>query len=149
MAVEQGGEASPRASTAAQNRHRSLKRVSKAILDTTSIKQEPPELLYRAGVSIGSSIQTPHSILETIPPSSQGLADDGKLLRSVSMSVIDLQMTSSVEPIHQWDYCCVLSCFRSSVLADQVNNRHSRPSGHYDRVLSQVATFTVSPRFIA
>jgi len=87
----------------AANRHRSLKRVSKAILDTTSIKQEPPGRLYRAGVSMGSSIQTPHSILETRPPSKQGPADDARLLRCVSMSVIDLQMTSSVEPIYQWD----------------------------------------------
>jgi len=45
----------------AGNRHRSLKRVSKAVLDTASIKQEPPGRLYRVWVSMGSSIQTPHS----------------------------------------------------------------------------------------
>jgi len=45
----------------AGDRHRSLKRVSKAVLDTASIKQEPPGRLYRVWVSMGSSIQTPHS----------------------------------------------------------------------------------------
>jgi len=82
------------------NHHFSLNRVSKAILDTASIKKEPPRSLYGAGVSMRSSILTPHGNLDTKRVSRQGLASDGRLLRSV----INQQMTISTSSIGQWDH---------------------------------------------